>query len=137
MILKQRTWPLLLALFALLGAGAQAHGPNDPPHQKHSLGDFKLESGEVIRDFDISYTTHGTLNAKTLILAGEGDLLNPEADARDAANHIADARYVTIKPRIAYGHLSGAGARATENEFQNSEIAKFLDVVTDNGARIK
>lgn len=63
MTLKQRTWPLLLAVFALLGTGAQAHGPNDPPHQKHSLGDFKLESGEVIRDFDISYTTQGTLNA--------------------------------------------------------------------------
>lgn len=374
MTLKQRTWPLLLAVFALFGAGAQAHGPNDPPHQKHSLGDFKLESGAVIRDFDISYTTQGTLNAsksnavlmvtaiggnhhridwligpgrafdpakyfiiatdaignglttspsnskvqpgmqfpkfnirdmvnsqqrlvtekfgikklvtvagasmggmqalqwavsypammdsivpiiplgrtpawttavlemlrqgimsdpawnggnyppsappekgmrlwagwlsgtivrtplahtsdfpnnmdvvpwlqklqdsswkridardwvyqswaydqhnlgttpgfngdyhqalrsikaKTLILAGEGDLLNPEADARDAANHIADARYVTIKPRIAYGHLSGAGATAPENEFLNSEIARFLDVVTGNGARIK
>ena len=42
---------------------AQAHGPNDPPHQKFEMGDFKLESGEVIRDFSISYVTHGTLNA--------------------------------------------------------------------------
>jgi len=41
----------------------QAHGPNDPPHQKFEMGDFKLESGEVIRDFSISYVTHGTLNA--------------------------------------------------------------------------
>ncbi len=43
---------------------AHAHGPNDPPHQKHELGDLKLESGEVIRDFAISYVTHGTLNAE-------------------------------------------------------------------------
>src|SRR5207245_389472 len=28
------------------------------------MGDLKLESGEVIKDFAISYVTHGTLNAK-------------------------------------------------------------------------
>jgi homoserine O-acetyltransferase len=78
-----------------------------------------------------------SIKAKTLILAGEGDLLNPEADAREAANYIADARYVSIKPRIAYGHLSGAGATAPENELQNAEIGKFLDVVTGNGAKIR
>jgi homoserine O-acetyltransferase len=42
---------------------AGAHGPKDPPHQTHAMGDFKLESGDVIRDFSISYVTHGTLNA--------------------------------------------------------------------------
>jgi homoserine O-acetyltransferase len=42
---------------------AHAHGPNDSPHQLHKMGDFKLESGEVIKDFAISYVTHGTLNA--------------------------------------------------------------------------
>jgi homoserine O-acetyltransferase len=43
---------------------ALAHGPSQPPHQLHQIGDFKLESGETIRDFAISYVTHGTLNAK-------------------------------------------------------------------------
>jgi homoserine O-acetyltransferase len=43
-------------------APALAHGPNDPPHQSFPIGDFKLESGEVIKDFAISYVTHGTLN---------------------------------------------------------------------------
>jgi homoserine O-acetyltransferase len=32
----------------------------DRPHQTLELGDFPLESGEVIRDFVISYVTHGT-----------------------------------------------------------------------------
>jgi homoserine O-acetyltransferase/O-succinyltransferase len=32
----------------------------DRPHQMLGLGDFPLESGEVIRDFEISYATHGT-----------------------------------------------------------------------------
>jgi homoserine O-acetyltransferase len=32
----------------------------DRPHQKLELGDLTLESGEAIRDFGISYVTHGT-----------------------------------------------------------------------------
>jgi homoserine O-acetyltransferase len=44
-------------------ATTQAHGPNDPPHQSFQLGDFKLESGETIKNFAISHVTHGTLNA--------------------------------------------------------------------------
>ena len=31
----------------------------DRPHQTLKLGDLPLESGEVIRDFGISYVTHG------------------------------------------------------------------------------
>lgn len=42
---------------------AVAHKPGDPPHQTYAMGDLKLESGEVIKDFAISYVTHGTLNA--------------------------------------------------------------------------
>src|ERR1700712_4422168 len=49
---------LLLALPAL------AHTPQQPPHQLYAEGDLKLESGEAIKDFAISYVTHGTLNAK-------------------------------------------------------------------------
>jgi homoserine acetyltransferase len=48
----------------MLHAPAGAHGPNDPPHQTHCMGDLKLESGDAIKDFCISYVTHGTLNAK-------------------------------------------------------------------------
>lgn len=39
-----------------------AHSPNDPPHQLYKVGDLRLESGAVIKDFAISYVTHGTLN---------------------------------------------------------------------------
>ena len=42
---------------------ARAHTPSQPPHQLFNEGDLKLESGEVIKDFSISYVTHGTLNA--------------------------------------------------------------------------
>jgi homoserine O-acetyltransferase len=48
----------------LAAAPALAHGPNQPPHQLHQIGDLQLESGEVIKDFAISYVTHGKLNEK-------------------------------------------------------------------------
>jgi homoserine O-acetyltransferase len=48
----------------LLSLPAAAHTPQQPPHQLYSEGDLKLESGEAIKDFSISYVTHGTLNAK-------------------------------------------------------------------------
>jgi homoserine O-acetyltransferase/O-succinyltransferase len=54
----------LAALLAVAAAPALAHGPNQPPHQSYKIGDLKLESGETIQDFSISYVTHGTLNAK-------------------------------------------------------------------------
>jgi hypothetical protein len=44
----------LMFLAAATPFVAHAHGPKDPPHQSHALGDLKLESGEVIRDFSIS-----------------------------------------------------------------------------------
>jgi homoserine O-acetyltransferase len=50
--------------FALLGSAVFAHTPEQPPHQTFSEGNLKLESGEVIKDFSISYVTHGTLNEK-------------------------------------------------------------------------
>src|SRR5437773_1359207 len=56
----------LLAAVAglLLSLPAAAHTPQQPPHQLFSEGDLKLESGEAIKDFSISYVTHGTLNAR-------------------------------------------------------------------------
>ena len=59
------------------------------------------------------YEALKSIKAKTLILAGEGDLLNPEANAREAAQYIPDARYVTLKTRIARGHWSGGRGDAT------------------------
>jgi len=55
---------LAILAMTLTAVPARAHGPNQPPHQFYQIGDFKLESGEVIKDFAISYVTHGTLNAK-------------------------------------------------------------------------
>src|SRR3954468_14000131 len=56
-----RTLALALALAA---SPAFAHSPQQAPHQSFKIGDLRLESGEVIKDFAISYVTHGKLNEK-------------------------------------------------------------------------
>ena len=48
----------------LLALPAVAHTPQQPPHQLYNEGDLKLESGETIKDFSISYVTHGKLNER-------------------------------------------------------------------------
>ncbi|HMH18624.1 MAG TPA: alpha/beta fold hydrolase [Burkholderiales bacterium] len=78
-----------------------------------------------------------SIKAKTLILAGTGDLLNPEYEAKEAARYIADVRYVAINEQRPMGHLSGAGATVPENEYQNAEIPRFLEIVTDHGRKIQ
>src|SRR3954465_6454124 len=54
----------LFAAGLLLAQPAAAHTPQQPPHQLYAEGDLKLESGDAIKDFSISYVTHGTLNAE-------------------------------------------------------------------------
>jgi homoserine O-acetyltransferase/O-succinyltransferase len=53
-----------LVAFATYSGMVFAHTPEQPPHQKYEEGNLKLESGEVIEDFSVSYVTHGTLNEK-------------------------------------------------------------------------
>jgi homoserine O-acetyltransferase len=38
-------------------------GMIDAPHERWAAGDLRLESGEVIHDFELSYVTHGTPSA--------------------------------------------------------------------------
>jgi homoserine O-acetyltransferase/O-succinyltransferase len=54
----------VVCLLWLARSAAFAHGPDRPEHQFYRIGDLALESGEVIKDFSISYVTHGTLNAR-------------------------------------------------------------------------
>lgn len=60
-----RLWlPFTICLLVgLAPPSSLAHKPGQPPHQLYRMGDLKLESGEVIKDFAISYVTQGSLNA--------------------------------------------------------------------------
>ena len=56
---------MMIFLFALLllTSLVSAHLPGQPVHQLYSEGDFVLENGIVIKSFNLSFTTNGTLNA--------------------------------------------------------------------------
>src|SRR6266849_3191560 len=88
-----------IAVIASLTCTAQAHGPNDPPHQTFALGHLKLESGDTIKDFSISSVTHGTLrinktNAIIMVTAIVSDphridyLVRPRRAVDPAKDHI-------------------------------------------------
>lgn len=53
-----------IAAFAvfMVGGAAFAHTPDQPAHQLFQEGDLNLESGDIIKEFAISYVTHGKLN---------------------------------------------------------------------------
>ena len=53
---------VVLAFLLLLPGLGQAHKEGQAPHQTYAMGDLKLESGQVIKDFSMSFVTHGVLN---------------------------------------------------------------------------
>jgi homoserine O-acetyltransferase/O-succinyltransferase len=99
-------------------------------YDQHNLGTTPGFGGDYHRALK-------SIKAKTLILAGTGDLLNPEYESQEAARYIPDVRYVPINDRRPMGHLSGAGATVPENEMQNGAIAAFLSLVTEGGRKIQ
>ena len=58
-----RPWLISMALLLAIGS-ARAQTAVEPGLEYFHIGDFTLESGEVIRDFSIAYMTQGTLHAK-------------------------------------------------------------------------
>jgi homoserine O-acetyltransferase len=88
-------------------------------YDRHDVGQTQGFSGNTAAALK-------SIKAKTLILAGTGDLLNPESDAKLSAKLIPGAKYVAINNRLPMGHLSGAGATKDENELQNKVIDSFL-----------
>ncbi len=99
-------------------------------YDQHNLGTTAGFNGDYHRALK-------SIKAKTLILAGSIDLLNPEYEATEAAQYINDVRYVAINATRPMGHVSGAGISAPENETQNREIGAFLDVVTERGRKLQ
>jgi homoserine O-acetyltransferase len=88
-------------------------------YDAHNVGNTQGFNGDYARALK-------SIKAKTLMLVGSGDLLNPEYEAMEAAKHIANVKWVNINDARPMGHLSGAGATPKENELQNREISAFL-----------
>jgi len=77
------------------------------------------------------------IKAKTLVMVGTKDLLNPEFEPIEAARSIRDVRVVTISPGTVTGHASAGGAFPADVDFLNREISSFFDIVTDRGQKLQ
>jgi homoserine O-acetyltransferase len=110
-----------------------AFDPNDFIYQSwayetHDVGATPGMNGDYARAL-------ASIKARTLIMTGVKDLLNPEWEALEAARHIPDVRTVTINPDSVTGHMAAGGFRPADVEQINADVAKFLDMVAQRGGR--
>jgi homoserine O-acetyltransferase/O-succinyltransferase len=98
-------------------------------YDRHDVGTTPGMNGDTVKALRAS-------KAKTLIMTGTKDLLNPEWEPQEAARFIRDVRVMTINPGTVTGHASAGGAFPADVDFLNREISQFLDVVTQNGKRM-
>jgi homoserine O-acetyltransferase/O-succinyltransferase len=98
-------------------------------YERHDVGTTPGFNGDTAKAL-------GSIKAKTLILTGTKDLLNPEFEPQLAAQAIKDARVVTISPGTIAGHASAGGGFPEDVEFLNRETGAFLDVVTGQGKKL-
>ena len=98
-------------------------------YEKHDVGTTPRFNGDTAKAL-------GSIKAKTLILTGTKDLLNPEFEPQSAAPSIKDVRVITISPGTVTGHASAGGAFPVDVEFLNRETGTFLDAVTDHGKKL-
>jgi homoserine O-acetyltransferase len=99
-------------------------------YDRHDVGTTPGFNGDTTKALE-------AIKAKTLILVGTKDLLNPEWEPQEAAKHIRDVKVATIRPGSVTGHASAGGVFPGDVEFLNRETAAFLDSVTDGGKRLQ
>jgi len=99
-------------------------------YERHDVGTTPGFNGDTAKAL-------ATIKAKTLILTGTKDLLNPEFEPKEAAKDIKDVKLVTINPGTVTGHASAGGAFPADVDFLNRETSTFLDGVTDSGRKLK
>jgi homoserine O-acetyltransferase len=99
-------------------------------YERHDLGTSPGMDGDLTKALQ-------SIKAKTLILNGTKDLLNPEYEPEAAAKHIRDAKVMTISPGTVTGHAAAGGGIPADVEFLNREISAFLNAVTDNGKKLQ
>jgi homoserine O-acetyltransferase/O-succinyltransferase len=99
-------------------------------YERHDVGATPGFSGDTAKAL-------GAIKAKTLILTGTKDLLNPDFEPKEAAKNIGNVTVVTISPGTVRGHGSAGGLFPEDVAFLNRETGAFLDKVTDGGKRLQ
>jgi homoserine O-acetyltransferase len=95
-------------------------------YERHDVGTTPGMGGDLAKAL-------GAIKAKTLILNGTKDLLNPEWEPADAARYIPDVRVMTISPGSVTGHAAAGGAIPADVTFLNQQTGAFLSIVTNGG----
>jgi homoserine O-acetyltransferase/O-succinyltransferase len=98
-------------------------------YERHDVGTTPGFNGDTARAL-------ASIKAKTLILTGTKDLLNPEFEPQQAGKNIAGVKMMTISPGTVTGHASAGGAGAADVEFLNRETGAFLDALTEGGKKL-
>ena len=98
-------------------------------YEKHDIGTTPGFNGDATKALRV-------IKAKTLILVGTKDLLNPEWEPVDAARFIRDVRVTTISLGTVSGHASASGVFPADR-FPQREISAFFDLVTARGEKLK
>jgi homoserine O-acetyltransferase len=99
-------------------------------YERHDVGTTPGFNGDIVKALR-------AIKAKTLIMTGTKDLLNPEYEPQDAARYIRDVRTITISPGTVTGHAAAGGLLPADVDFLNREVSQFLDVVTQNGRTLQ
>jgi homoserine O-acetyltransferase/O-succinyltransferase len=98
-------------------------------YERHDVGTTPGFNGDTAKAM-------ASIKARTLILTGTKDLLNPEFEVKETGKNIADVKMMTISPGTVTGHASAGGAGPADVEFLNRETAAFLDGVTEGGKKL-
>src|ERR1043165_743332 len=88
-------------------------------YDRHDVGTTPGMNGDTVKALR-------AIKAKTLIMGGTKDLLNPEWEPQDAARYIRDVRVTTISPGTVTGHASAGGAFPADVDFLNRETGQFF-----------
>src|SRR5258708_17800088 len=70
-------------------------------YDRHDVGTTPGFNGDTAKALQ-------AIKAKTLVMTGTKDLLNPEWEPQEAAKSIPDVKVVTIRPGSVTGHASAA-----------------------------
>jgi len=98
-------------------------------YERHDVGTTPGFGGDTAKAL-------ASIRAKTLILTGTKDLLNPEFEPIAAGRNIPGVRMMTISPGTVTGHASAGGVFPADIEFLNREAGAFLDAVTEGGKKL-
>jgi homoserine O-acetyltransferase/O-succinyltransferase len=98
-------------------------------YERHDVGTTPGFDGDTAKAL-------AAIKAKTLILTGTKDLLNPEFEPTEMGKNIPSVTMKTISPGTVTGHASASGLMPADVDFLNREVGAFLDGVTSGGKKV-